>query len=368
MRVAINAVSIGERYTGIGTYICGLIACITDLGHEAIVYCSSKCISSEPGVQIVRTSPSLAADHGTSAAVERFVWANTALPLRLKRDRANILISPSVEGSLRCPIPQILIVHDLIPLFYPSEAPRLHLYYKRVLPRLLQRVSAVIAVSEHTGNDLIREFGLPPEQVHVIYNGLHSPQADTAIDHKPDGLQSGTFFLFVGTYAPRKNLQTLVLALAKVRGEISESLVIVSYPDKWRGSILQLIADCDLSERVTILSGLHHAEMNYLYRYATALFLLSEYEGFGYPPMEAMLRGTPAVVSDSTSLAEVTGDAAVRVDARDIDAAAAAMLQLARDPAYRQTLGESGTDRARQFTWARAGIELNRVLSRAVER
>jgi len=368
VRVAINAVSIGEQYTGIGTYVCGLIECLTAIGHEVIVYGSSEHIPRRKGIQIAKTSPRLTADHGSSAAVARFAWTNIALPARLKRDRADILISPSVEGSLWYRIPQIIVVHDLIPLLYPGEAPRLHVYYKRVLPLLLRRTSVVIAVSGHTRDDLVREFSLPPERVRVIYNGLSSQLVDSAASQKPAGLQSDKFFLFVGTFAPRKNLQSVLLALARVRHEISESLVIVSYPDRWYKAVLQLVADCDLSDRIAILNGLQIAEMNYLYRHATALFLLSEYEGFGYPPMEAMLCGTPAVVSNSTSLAEVAGVAAVKVDAHDIDTAAATMLRLSRDLDYRYKLGEAGVDRARQFTWARAGLELNEALPHAVER
>jgi glycosyltransferase involved in cell wall biosynthesis len=363
VRIAINASFVGEQYTGISTYIRGLIGCLLALGHQIVVYGSSQHIQHRPGVQVAQTSPRLRAENGSAASAMRLAWTNALLPLRLRFDRSDLLISPSVEGPLWTPKPQILVVHDLIPLFYPQEAPRLHTYYKKILPQLLGRASAVVAVSEHTRADLIREFGLEPKRVAVVYNGLRSDLADAAGDQSPQGLHRGRYFLFVGTFAPRKNLRTVVEAMGKVRQEIPESLVIVAYPDRWKPEIIRLIKDAGLSDRTMILSGLHDFEMSYLYRHATALFLLSEYEGFGYPPLEAMLTGTPAVVSDSTSLAEIVGDAALKIDAHDVDAAAAAMLRLSQDPDYRCKLQQAGVERARKFTWVDAGSALSNVLS-----
>ena len=293
----------------------------------------------------------------------RLVWTNTVLPVRLRSKQIDLLISPSVEGLLRCPVPQIVVVHDLIPIFYPQEAPRLRIYYKKVLPHLLRRAPAIIAVSNHTRADLIREFGVEPKRVAVVHNGLRFGLADDTDDRRPPGLHEGRYFLFVGTFAPRKNLRTVIEAMGKVRREIPESLVIVAYPDRWKPEITRLIKEVRLSDRVVILSGLHDCEMSYLYRHATALFLLSEYEGFGYPPLEAMLTGTPAVVSDSTSLAEVVADAALKIRAHDADAASAAMLRLSQDQDFRCKLQQSGVERARKFTWVEAGSALSNVLS-----
>ncbi len=293
----------------------------------------------------------------------RLLWSNAVLPHRLRQDRADLIISPNVEGLFWCPIPQIIVVHDLIPLFYPQEAPRLHIYYKSALPRLLRRASAIIAVSEYTRSDLVREFGLEPETVAVAYNGLRPDLIDSTGDRRPEGLRVERYFLFVGTFAPRKNLHTVIQALARTRYQIPEALVVVAYLDQWKPSILQLIKEYELSDRISILGGLGDGEMNYLYRHATALFLLSEYEGFGYPPLEAMLTGTPAVVSDSTSLKEIAGDAALTVNAHDVEAAAAAMIRLSQDEEYRCKLQHAGIERARKFMAMDTNGVLNSILS-----
>ena len=138
--------------------------------------------------------------------------------------------------------------------------------------------------------------------------------------------RSEPYFLFVGTFSPRKNLETLIRALAKARDHVRESLLIVAYPDKWSTGNLRLAEELGLGNRIVHMCGLTNQEMSFVYGHATALFLLSEYEGFGFPALEAMLAGTPAVVSDSTALAEVVGDAALKINAHDVDAAAKAML------------------------------------------
>ncbi len=366
MRVAINAAFIGNKYSGITTYVCGLIECLATLGHRIVVYGSSQHIQNRPELQTAHTFPGLAAENGSLASVVRLAWTNALLPLHLRSGQIDLSISPSVEGPLWCPVPQIVVVHDLIPLFYPQEAPRLRIYYRKILPHLLRRASAVIAVSNHTRADLIREFGVEPNKVAVVHNGLRSDLADDSNDRRPPGLHDGRYFLFVGTFAPRKNLRTVIEAMAKVRRDIPEFLVIVAYPDRWKPETIRLIKEVGLSDRVVILSGLHDFEMSYLYRHAMALFLLSEYEGFGYPPLEAMLTGTPAVVSDSTSLAEVVADAALKIKVHDVDAACAAMVRLSQDQDYRCKLQQSGVERARTFTWLEAGSALSNVLSQVL--
>jgi glycosyltransferase involved in cell wall biosynthesis len=261
----------------------------------------------------------------------------------------------------------MLIVHDLIPLFYPDEAPRLQSYYKRLLPSVLANTAAIVAVSRHTQNDLVQHYKLNRASVHVAYNGVDQGSLGLRVERTPAGFPTGPYFLFVGTFSPRKTLETVVRALAKVRDQVRESLLIVAYPDKSTGQLLTLAKELGLCDRIVHVSGLTDQEMSFTYAHATALFLLSEYEGFGLPPLEAMLAGTPAVVSDSTALAEVVGDAAVKIGAHDVGAAAEAMLRLSTDRAYQEELRQLGIKRAGTFTWGRTGLTVSEILSQVVQ-
>lgn len=308
----------------------------------------------------------MAFDGGRLAGPLRLLWNLVILPLKLRNSNVQAVVSQNTEGSIWCTIPQLLIVHDLIPLLYPEEAPRLRHYYKRVLPRVLKRTASVIVVSKHTQDELLKYYKLDPDWVHIAYNGVDRSLEETRCEKIPASFPIGPYFLFVGTFSPRKNLETVIRALARVRDQVRESLLIVAYPDRWTNRRLELSREMGLSDRVVHLSDLTDQELAYAYGHATALFLLSEYEGFGLPPLEAMLTGTPAVVSDSTALAEGVGDAGIKISAHDIDGAAEAMVRLSNDHAYREGLRESGLQRAQGFTWARAGCGVSEVLAQVV--
>ncbi len=328
------------------------------------MYGSSPQLPKGAGIRLVKTSPSLTFDKGSPAALLRFIWNQTILPIKLCRDNVDVVILQNAEGLLWSPAPQLLVIHDLIPLLYPEEAPRLHSYYKRVLPFVIKRISAFVAVSQHSRDDLVRQYKLDLARIHVAYNGLKRDlDGSESGGHKPAAFQVEQYFLFVGTFAPRKNLETVTRALAQVREAIPESLVVVAYPDKWTAAYLRMVRELGLSDRVVHLSGLSDQELAYLYTHATALFLLSEYEGCGLPPLEAMLVGTAAVVSDSTALAEVVGDAALKIKARDVDATADAMRNLSTDQQYRHELQRRGIQKARSYTWNRTGAVLDQILS-----
>jgi glycosyltransferase involved in cell wall biosynthesis len=364
MRIAVNGVSAGGVRNGITTYIEGLLGCLQHLHHEVIAYCSTEQFVPENGLSIRRCPSNLTFEHG---ALARTAWTQAVLPLRLRKDRAELLISPYVEGAFWPGIPQILVVHDVIPLYYPEESSRLHFYYAKVLPKLLSQVNTILAVSEYTRQDLIKHYGLDPSRVRVVYNGLRESLFQDTCCREIAQLKGSGYFLFVGSFSPRKNLDTVVRGFAKIMEHVPERLAIVAYPDERKAALLHLATQCGVSERLVFLSGLADAEMNFAYRNATALVLLSEYEGFGYPPLEAMAVGTPAIVSDATSLSETTGDAGVKVPSHDVEAAASAMCRIARDREYRTTIAAASRRRARCFTWANTAVQLQEAIDALLE-
>jgi len=366
LRIAINAAVLGKRYTGVGTYIAGLIQSLTRLGHEVVVYGSSPLIPSGPGITRTVTPSWIAFDAGRSSGFWRLLWNLFILPLRLSNRKLDAVVSQNAEGLLWSSIPQLLVVHDLIPLHYPEEAPRLRRYYKRVLPLVLKRSAAVVTVSNYTRSDLLQHYKLNPTNIHVAYDGVEQRPLARRAETMPARFPVEPYFLFVGTFSPRKNLETVLRALEKVRDRVRESLLIVAYPDQWASGSLRLAEELGVSGRITHQAGLRDEEMSYAYEHATALFLLSDYEGFGLPALEAMLAGTPTVVSDSTALAEVVGDAAIKISAHDVSAAAEAMLRLSTDDAYREQMRRVGVKRAQKFTWMRTGTTISEILSRVV--
>jgi glycosyltransferase involved in cell wall biosynthesis len=361
MRLAINATTVSKLHNGITTFVDGIVQYLGSHGHELLVYTSAERYANLAGVTLRRTPEALAFNGSAANNFRRFAWTQAVLPSRLKRDRVDLFFSP-VEGLLHSPVPQVVAVHDLIPLFYPVECPRLHHYYKRVLPYILKGSARAVVPSQHTKSDLIDRYNLPEDKVSVVYYGLRAELFDADADSRPACLEAARFFLFVGSFAPRKNLETVVRAFATIHAEVPERLVVVAYPDERQQTIRELAKSLNVLDKLAFCSGLSNSELAYLYRHATGLLLLSEYEGFGYPPLEAMATRTPAIVSDSTSLAEVVGDAGITGACRDFEAAAAAMRRLSREQLYRELLGKTGEARARQFTWLNTAKQLSDAL------
>lgn len=358
MRIGVNAIFVNSRHNGTTTFLDGVLPSLISMGHEIVMYSSSERYAGVQAVELRKTPRSLCVGEGASAGLQRFIWMNSRLRRRLKDDGVDVFFSPNVEGMLSCPVPQIVTVHDLIPLMYPEECPRQHHYYKWLLPKVLRASICAVAVSQHTRRDVIERFGLQASQVTLVYNGLRQQFFDPEFGSEPEGWSSQAYFLFIGTFAPRKNLETVIRAFAQIHAEVPEKLAVVAYPDRWQQSMQHLAAELGVEDKIVFYSALRHSEVGYLYRHATALILLSEYEGFGFPPLEAMAMSTPAVVSDTTALAEVVGDAAIKHACRDVQQTALAMSKLSSDRGYRDQLGRVGALRARRFTWTNSAKQI----------
>jgi glycosyltransferase involved in cell wall biosynthesis len=288
----------------------------------------------------------------------------TVLPEKLRRDRIDLLVCPNAEGLLKPIVPQILTIHDLIPLFYREENPIQHHYYRLVLPRLIRRSKLVIAVSEYTKQDLIKHYAIAPEKISVATSGIDAE----VISEESDNLSAlSRYFLYVGNFSPRKNLATVLRAFASIARNVPEYLVLVAYPDRWQSSIVDLVNSLGISERVVVKSGISRDELTTLYRKSTALVLLSEYEGFGLPPLEAMSLGTPAIVSNCTSLAEVTCGGAIQTPPQDVAAAANAMREFSQDPELRERYSRLGRIRAMNFNQSQCLTRLKSALQPIIE-
>jgi glycosyltransferase involved in cell wall biosynthesis len=234
------------------------------------------------------------------------------------------------------------------------------------MPSVLRRASKIVADSEHTKQDLVRELGVNDRSIAVVplgvddlyfsANGLHSSPANC-----PE-----KYFLFVGGCLPRKNPLGVIHAYARVHKQMEQKLVLVTSRGNSLKGLESAVRERGLSDKVMFYSALSPQQMLFLYKHATALLFLSEYEGFGYPAAEAMAAGTPAIVSNGTSLPEVVGEAGVIVAPGDLDAVAIAMLELALDEGARRNLQERARHRAQAFRWKVVTENLDAILFRTL--
>jgi len=261
----------------------------------------------------------------------------------------------------------VFTLHDLIFLFHPETHKPLNRWFLTLMmPRFLRAADAIIAVSECTKRDAIRFYGIPEENITVIYEGVNprfrpvGPEAMAAVRARYDLPEH--FILYVGTIEPRKNLTVLLEAFSNLQSAICNlHLVFVGKKGWLYEGFFRRLRELGLEDRVIFTGYVPDEDLPAIYSAAELFVFPSLYEGFGLPVLEAMACGTPVVCSNTSSLPEVAGDAALLVDPTDVCALAGAMERALRDETLRATLRVRGIERARRFTWARAAQETMQV-------
>lgn len=264
--------------------------------------------------------------------------------------------------------PYAVTIHDLSFVRYPHFfSPKQRLWHAAIRPRrLLRRATAVIAVSEHTKNDIVETYGIAPEKIVVITPAANHDcrpvaAAETAGIQAKYGLKP-PYFLCVGTVEPRKNLQAAIRAFANLDDRRAQ-LVIVGGDGYQAAAVRAAAHGSPATDRIRFLDHVVAADLPALYTGAVGLVYPSFYEGFGMPPLEAMACGTPVIASQVSSLSEVVGDAGLLIDPhRDADITDA-MSALLRDPKLRATLSGRGLERAKRYSWEKSAERLERLLS-----
>lgn len=272
---------------------------------------------------------------------------------------------------VRTRTPSVATVHDAIPLKHPDWVGGRWRHLKNwALRTTVARADHFIAVSRYAMAELIEYYRLPPDRISVVPCGidpawLQPLPTDLAKRRQTLQLPGQPYFLFVGTFQPRKNLDRIIAAHQSLPASLQQAhpLVVVGQPG-W---------DCDHTVQhlrtlqatgapVVWLAGVRDRDnLRAIYAGALALAFPSLYEGFGIPVLEAYACGTAVLTATAASLPEVAGDAALLVDPERTDAIAEAMRQLAEDTALRQTLARRGLARAQSYTWANTARELRAI-------
>ena len=283
-------------------------------------------------------------------------WTHGRLSIEMLRHRPDLLFVPSHVIPLIHPR-SVVTVHDL---GYLHEAEAHPVGQRRMLnltTRWNARVAShIIAISETTKADLIRFYGTPADKITVVHHGISgnfAPAAESDIARVRLAYElPDRFVLAVGTIQPRKNLARLAGAVASLQAQFPGLALVVAGKRGW-------MAD-------TVLAGIHAAlpsalfhELGYvpladipaIYSTAPITALVSTYEGFGLPVIEAMACGSPVVISDTPALVEVAGEAALVADAHSISAIAGALKAILAEAGTADRLTTSGLQRAAHFSW-----------------
>ena len=375
MRIAIDARYVCDHFPGIGRYVYNLLLALAalDRPHTLVVLHNPAlpntrhdlaALASFSSVELIATTA-----QPFSAAEQ------VAIPRLLRRLRADLYHAPYyVRPYAGLPCPAVVTLYDAIPRLFPAEAsPRARLLFD-LLTRLAIRSSRrAIAISESARADLAAAYGVPSARIAVTPLAADSrfrPQPPEAVAAARAAYNLGErYILALASNKPHKNLPRLVEAFAQLRTEgrglrtegddhsplspQSSVLVIAGHWDPRYPEARELAGRLGLGAAVRFLPGVAEADLPALLSGAEVFAFPSLYEGFGLPPLEALACGAPVLCGDTSSLPEVVGDAALRVDTRSVAALADGLAQLLGDAALRQRLRAAGPQRAARFSWRR---------------
>lgn len=360
MRIGFDARAVRFR-GGIGTYSRNLLREFGYLGVDVVVFCQDREKQNIP-----------AAESFTLVTLDAEVdsWRGVGvLRAAVKEAGIDLLHVPTPWAPVPAPVPLVVTVHDVAPFLYPTVLPPLMRFrYRRQFARALQGADRVITVSRILNSALNVYAHADAAKIRVIYNGVstrftpHMDPKTKAAACRRHGLPE-RYVLWVGDFRPEKNVMFLIQAWARLSRRLADLPPLVLAGEK-RGLYQKIKAEAErlgLGGQVLFPGYIPDDDLPPIYAAASLFVFPSLYEGFGLPPLEAMACGTPCVVSNSSSLPEVAGSAALLFNPTSLENFEECVARVLMDEELRENLREAGLRQAAAFSWSRAAEETLRV-------
>lgn len=289
------------------------------------------------------------------------LWEQFTLPKAIKELNLDMLHCTSNTAPIRCKIPLILTLHDII-FLEPRDKSNKSLYqnlgwfYRRlVVPRILRKCQYIITVSNFEKNNIISKLNIPQERIRMIYNGYNEwfkPTQDTDQVYKKYIEDLGYFF-FLGNTDPKKNTERTLIAYSMYleKSDVKRKLLMADLDKGYLDDIIERNHIESIRDYIVMPGYIVNSDLPYIYNNAFAFLYTSLRESFGIPLLEAMACGTPVITSNTSSMPEIGGNDAILVNPESPEEIAEKMLLLEKDDQYYRKQEEYGIIRAKLFSW-----------------
>jgi len=361
MRIAIDIRRINEF--GVGTYIWNLVRNLSDVDtHNEYLLVGSQ----RDFLELGPLSPNFTLFSRDTPA--RGWREHFALPLTLRGQGLDVIHIPHHEGFFVSPGKCVVTIHDCVHVKFPLESLSRFRRYQIYLrtKRAVESASRVIAVSNSTRDDLINIFDLNADRISVIHNALDQRFAsDSGGEDRRKVLEryqlNDPFVLYSGRIRPHKNVHRLIEAFAVLKNELHgderyrDLKLIIIGDELSRHQYLRLtVVRSGVQQDVRFFGFVPYPILRVFYQAAALFAFPSLYEGFGLPPLEAMANRTPVLASNTSSLPEVLGDAALLINPENVFEIARGMKSILMEQSLRDRLVEKGLRQISKFSWKSA--------------
>ena len=296
------------------------------------------------------------------------LWEQVTLPKVANELNLDILHCTSNTAPIRCNIPLVLTLHDII-FLEPRDKDNKSLYqnmgwlYRRlVVPKILKKCERIITVSNFEKNNIMKKLAIPEQQMAMIYNGYNDwfkPVNDTQNIYQKYIEQPGYFF-FLGNTDPKKNTERTLIAYSRYleQSTVKRKLLMADLDKTYLNGIVERNHIENILPSIVMPGYIVNSDLPYIYNNAFAFLYTSLRESFGIPLLEAMACGTPVITSNTSSMPEIGGEDAILINPESPDEITEKMLQLERDQDFYNQQKKIGLERAQLFSWKETAEQL----------
>lgn len=352
--------------SGVGQYIYALMDSAVALApaDQFLIYCNA---ANEPNYTFdaPNTRTKVWGLSGARRPV-RLGYELLFLPGELKTQNLDVFHGASNFLPPRRVCPYVVTIHDLSYHVHPERCPPVRRqYWYAMTKRTVKAADLIITISENSRADIVKYFPHAEPKIRVIAEAAHNrfrklevSRPDSELGRLEQTLGGRPFVLYLGTLEPGKNVARTVRAFDAVAGRFPDHLLVLAGDKGWLyESVFEAIDGAEHRDRIHYVGHVSDTEAVHLFNFADLFVFPSLYEGFGLPPLEAMACGCPVITSNSSSIPEVVGDAAIQVNPESDQELAAAIARVLDNEELRREMAQAGLERATMFSWDKCATE-----------